>query len=156
MKRDDRGDRRAARMIDPVGLVRQYVQRDAAGERLGPDPWFEEVVTWPMEPAYDSYTVIHRHEVERPPTITGSPARIRVRYEVMGWIATQGEQSVFMEQPGVEVFEFVVLRDDEGWRLSKPQIDQHVLAEVVAAGGSLTPEDAARVRELAAQPPAEP
>lgn len=152
----EREGRVIATAIDPLGLVRQYVKRDAQGERLGPSPWFEEVVTWPMDPAYDSYTVIRRYEVEKPATIVGSPAKITVRYDRMGWIETQEGQPVFLEQPRVEVFTFIVLLGDGGWRISAPQIDQHVLGEVVAANDSLTPEDAARIRELTAQVPAEP
>jgi hypothetical protein len=64
-----------------------------------------------------------------------------------------GAEWVFMEQVGEEVFEFVVLRTETGWRIDAPQIDQHVLAEVAAARPSRTAEDAARIRELAAQAP---
>jgi hypothetical protein len=144
-----------AATIDPVGLVRQYVKRDGAGERLGPAPWFEEVVTWPQDPAYDSATVIRQYTVQPPPTIHGSPAKIEVRYEVIGWIVPGKEHLGFIPGDKIEVFTFVVVRDDVGWRIQEPQIDQHVLAEVAAAR-KLTPEDAALIRQLAAEPPSEP
>jgi hypothetical protein len=153
MERDALTVRRNASAIDPVGLVREYVKRDADGERLGPSTWFADAVTWPVEQGYESYTVIRGHTVEKPKAIHGSPARIAVRYDVLGWIAPMGAEWVFMEQVGEEVFEFVVLRTETGWRIDAPQIDQHVLAEVAAARPSRTAEDAARIRELAAQAP---
>jgi hypothetical protein len=109
------------------------------------------MVTWPQDPAYDSMTVIRRYAVEPPPTIHGSPAKITVRYEVIGWIVPGKEHSGFIPGDKIEVFTFVVVLGDEGWRIDQPQIDQHVLAEVAAARESITPEDAALIRELAAE-----
>ena len=141
--------------IDPVGLVRQYVKRDANGERLESNPWFFDAVTWPEDPAYESYTVIRRYAVQPPRTIVGSPAEITVFYDVIGWLVPGGDGLTFLEEEKQEVFKFVVVQTDQGWRIDEPQIDQHVLAEVAAARPSRTPEDAARIRELAAQVPPE-
>jgi hypothetical protein len=138
--------------IDPVGIVRQYVKRDADGERLGPNPWFESIVTWPQDPGYDSHTVIRSYKVEPPKSIAGSPARILVRYDVLGWIVSTG----FIPQDKQEAFEFVVVRtDDKGWLIDAPQIDQHILPEVAAAVKFLAPEESARIRELATRVPPE-
>lgn len=49
-----------------------------------------------------------------------------------------------------------MLHTDDGWRIDEPQIDQHVLAEIAAASKTLPPEDAARIREVAAQVVVEP
>jgi hypothetical protein len=141
----------SAAVVDPVSVVRQYVKRDANGERLGTNPWFESVVTWPQDPGYDSHTVIRSFQVEPPPTIAGSPATIMVKYEVIGWIVSSG----FLPQEKLEAFPFVVVRTDEGWLIQSPQIDQHILPEAAAAMKFLTPEDATRIRELAAAPPPE-
>jgi hypothetical protein len=142
--------------LDPVGLVREYVKRDANGERLAHNPWFFEAVTWEVEQAYESYTVIRGYTVEKPKVIQGSPARITVRYDVLGWIAPVGAEWIFMEQTGEELIEFVVVRTEAGWRIDEPAIDQHVLAEIVAARPTRSPEDAVRIRELATQAPVEP
>jgi hypothetical protein len=139
-------------VVDPVGLVRQYVKRDANGERMEPNPWFQGSVTWPDEPGYDSHTVIRAFTVVPPKNIAGSSAKIAVRYDVMGWIVASG----FIPQEKVEAFEFEVAQTAEGWRIQAPQIDQHILPEIAAAVSILAPEDAARIRELAAQPPVEP
>ena len=139
-------------VVDPVSLVRQYVKRDAGGERMEPNAWFQSVVTWPDEPGYDSHTVIRAFTVVPPKNIAGSPAKIAVRYDVMGWIVSSG----FIPQEKIEVFEFEVAQTDEGWRIQAPQIDQHILPEIAATMALLTPEDAARIREFAAQPPVEP
>jgi hypothetical protein len=156
MEREVRTVPSDASAIDPVGLVREYVKRDANGERLGPNPWFFQAVTWEVEPAYDSYTVIRGYTVEKPKAIHGSPARITVRYDVLGWITPVGAEWIFMEQTGEEVFEFVVVQTDQGWRIDDPTIDQHVLAEIAAARPGRSSEDADRIRELATQAPAEP
>ena len=142
----------ARAVVDPVGLVRQYVKRDANGERMETNPWFQGAVTWPDDPGYDSHTVIRAFTVVPPKTVAGSPARIKVSYDVIGWVVASG----FIPQEKVEAFEFEVALTDEGWRIQAPQIDQHILPEIAAAISFLAPEDAAHIRELAAQPPAEP
>jgi hypothetical protein len=139
-------------VVDPVGLVRQYVKRDANGERMEPNPWFDSVVTWPQDPGYDSHTVIRAFTVVPPANIAGSPAKIVVRYDVIGWVVASG----FIPEEKIEGFVFEVALTDEGWRIQAPQIDQHILPEVAAAIAFLTPEDATHIRELAAQPPPEP
>jgi hypothetical protein len=144
------------RLIDPLSLVREYVKRDAAGERLTESPWFQAVVSWPFEPGYDSYTVIRAYTVEKPAHIAGSPARITVRYDVVGWMVHDGQQMAFLEQELEEALEFVVERTEAGWRIAAPQMGQRVLAEIVAADSDLPPEDAARLREMAAPAPAPP
>lgn len=134
--------------IDPMGLVRQYVKRDADGERLGPNPWFESVVTWPQDPGYDSHTVIRSYKVEVPKNMGGSPVKILVKYDAIGWIVSSG----FVPQENLEAFDFVVVRtEDAGWQIDEPQIDQHVLFEVAASLKSLSPEDSALIRELGAR-----
>jgi hypothetical protein len=141
-----------ASLIDPLGLVREYVRRDAGGERMGPSPWFGSVVVWPDDPGYDSHTVIRKYEVERPATMGGSPVKIMVRYEVIGWIMSSG----FLPQEKNEEFEFVVIRTEEGvWLIQSPQIEQHILPDPAAGVRHLSAEDAARIRELATAPPAE-
>lgn len=142
-----------AEAIDPVGLVRQYVKRDANGERLQSNPWFQDATTWPDEPAYDSFSVIRSYTVVPPATIAGSPAKITVRYDRIGWAIPEVGQLRFIAQWLPQVVVFVVVRTDEGWRIESPQIAQRVLAEVAAATGFFTAEDAARMRALAAEAP---
>jgi hypothetical protein len=139
---------RTATAIDPLGLVRQYVKRDAEGERLGPSPWFGPVVTWPDDPGYDSLTVIRSYKVETPKDIGGSPVTILVKYDAIGWIASSG----FIPQENLEAFDFVVVRtEDAGWQIDQPQIDQHVLFEVAAGLKFVTAGDSALIRELGAR-----
>jgi hypothetical protein len=150
---DHRTDPPRIAVADPVSLVRQYVKRDANGERLQADPWFQQVVTWSEEPGYDSYTVIRSYSVEPPPTIQGSPAEILVRYDVIGWVQWQDGEQVFLDQEMSQAITFVVVRDDNGWRIDEPQFGQRVLAEVAAASQALSAEDTAHIRELASKPP---
>lgn len=141
-----------AAAIDPLGLVRQYVKRDANGERLQSNPWFQDAVTWPDEPAYDSFAVIRSYTVP-PTTIAGSPAKITVRYDRIGWAVPEVGQLRFIAQWLPQDVVFVVLQTDAGWRIDGPQISQRVLAEVAAATGFFSAEDAARIRALAAEAP---
>ena len=144
-----------AGMIDPISLVRQYVKRDGDGERLFSESWFQDVVTWPHEPGYDSFTVVRKYTVERPRDIQGSPAKVPVRYECIGWVVPAQDHPVFIEGDRIEVFTYVAVRGEGGWKIDAPQIDQHILAEVAASRENMTPEDAARIRELASESPAE-
>lgn len=144
-----------AMAIDPVGLVRQYVKRDADGERLRGEPWFQDVVTWPMEPAYDSFSIIRSYSVLPPKTIAGSPARITVRYDRIGWAYPEVGSLRFVAQWLPQAVVFVVVRTEEGWRIDAPQMAQRVLAEVAAATGFFSEEDTARIRTLAAEAPPE-
>jgi hypothetical protein len=150
---EHRTDPPHAAVVDPVGLVKEYVKRDANGERLQAEPWFQQVVTWPEEPGYDSYTVIRSYSVERP-TIQGSPAKILVRYDVIGWVQWQDGEQVFLDQEMSQAITFVVVRDDNGWRIDGPQFGQRVLAEIAAACQALSAEDTAHIRELASKAPA--
>ena len=139
--------------IDPLGLVREYVRRDAAGERLRGEPWFQDVVTWPMEPAYDSFSVIRSYTVVPPKSIAGSPASITVRYDRIGWAFPEVGRLRFVAQWLPQAVVFVVVRTEEGWRIDAPQFSQKVLAEVAAATGAFSDEDTARIRSLGAEAP---
>ena len=140
-------------VIDPLGLVRQYVKRDAEGERLRGEPWFQDVVTWPMEPAYDSFSVIRSYTVVPPKTIAGSPARIIVRYDRIGWAYPVVGNLRFVAQWLPQAVEFVVVRTEGDWRIDAPQFSQRVLAEAAVATGAFSQEDAERIRALAAEAP---
>ncbi len=125
-----------------LSLVREYVQRDSRGERLGPSPWFTTVVTWPDDPGYDSYTAITGFELTPHSTGLNDSAQVRVTYHTAGWIlAGDSTQVRFMPHDSLETQIFSVIRAGGLWRIASPQIGQHVLVEAALTASSLGSED---------------
>lgn len=136
-----------------IQLVKEYTERDAKGERLRTNPWFLDVVAWPDEPGYDSYTVISGYEVT-PLSADSSTARVRVDYRRVGYVRTTGARSVEFDQSiATELRVFTVALSDNGWRIIAPQIEQHVLVE---AAMSLSPLSEADKDRLSRVPRASP
>ncbi len=141
---------------EPVRLVREYVTRDANGERLTTNPWFLNVVTWEDEPGYDRYTVIRGYTV-RPLRADSSTGRVEVRYDRLGYVQTTGRTTVAFEAAeGPELRVFTVALTDNGWRIVAPQIDQHVLVEPALRHSPFSPEDRRLVEERASLSPSPP
>ncbi|MGH7645492.1 MAG: hypothetical protein ACREMR_07885 [Gemmatimonadales bacterium] len=134
---------------EPIRLVREYVTRDANGERLTTNPWFLNVVIWEDEPGYDRYTLIKGYEV-RSIRADSSTARVEVGYERLGYVQTTGRNTVaFQSAQGLEVRVFTVALTDNGWRIVAPQLDQHVLVEPALRHSPFTAEDRTRLQQLA-------
>ena len=135
---------------DPVQLVREYVNRDARGERLKSNPWFMNVVAWPEEPGYDTYTIITAFEV-KPLHTDSSTARVEVTYRRAGFLETVGRSTAkFVRNAAAEERVFTVALTDNGWRITAPQMDQHVLASAVPDWTPLTESDRGTLKTLAA------
>ena len=136
---------------DPVRLVREYVERDARGDRLETNAWFDSVVTWPQDPGYDSYAVITRFGL----SVLGEArdtTRVEVQYDVAGIMKAGGPADTrFAPRQRTEVDTFVVERAPDGWRISSPQIHQHVLAAAALQRSALGKEDRDRLTELRRQ-----
>jgi hypothetical protein len=131
-----------------IQLVKEYVERDAKGERLQTNPWFLDVVAWPDEPGYDSYTVISGY-VATPLSADSSTARVRVDYRRAGYVRTTGARSVEFEQSiATESHVFTVALSDNGWRITAPQIEQHVLVETALSLSPLNEGDKDRLSKL--------
>lgn len=132
-------------------LVREYVLRDGRGERLGTNPWFIDAVDWPDEPGYDEITVIASYEVG-PGEVTGDSARIPVVYRRVGRIETGENSARFVADTGQEIQRFLVERHENRWRISEPQINQHVLAERVLELIPLSDADRALLEQMRRSP----
>jgi hypothetical protein len=108
-------------------LVRQYVDRDAQGERLRFSPWFAGAVVWPDDPGYDQFTLISGWEIG-PAWGSGDTVRVTVKYDVVGqaFAGTEGDRR-FMPNAGSRSIEFKVVLSARQLKIAGPQIEQHVL-----------------------------
>lgn len=131
-----------------VRLVREYVERDARGERLRSNPWFLNAVIWEDEPAFDSYTLISRYEIV-PLHTDSSTGRVEVTYYRAGYVRTTGGRTVSFEpDTGREVQVFTVALTFNGWRIVAPQLDQHVLLDAALAQSPFSAADRNRIEAL--------
>jgi len=134
-------------IVTPETLVHQYVERDALGERLRSAPWFLEVVTWSEEPAYDSYTVIRSYEVQQPVTINDT-LFVPVTYHRLGWIETTQDSARLIVSDSVEHRQFAVVPVEDGWRITSPRLDPHVLVDPVLRVAPLIGNDRDRLSAI--------
>lgn len=120
---------------DPARLVHEYVERDANGQRLAAGvAWFDSAVAWREEPGYDTYTVIAGYQTF-PTELVGDTAHVKVQFNVLGWVKTG---TYFTATPAVQSVTFVLVRSANGWVITAPQMNQHVLAQVVLRDPSLS------------------
>jgi hypothetical protein len=132
----------------PVRLVREYVTRDADGQRIRANPWFFNVVIWPEDPGWDSYAVIRNSGVD-PIRADSSTARVSVTYEVVGHVETTGRTTArFVPDSSTERFVFTVALTDNGWRIVAPQIDPHLLPGAALSYSPLSQVDRGKLRAL--------
>ena len=136
--RDAAQDRGA--VSSPEGLVRDYVGRDAHGERLRTAAWFLDVAVWPEEPAFDSYTVIGGYTVDQA-VARGDTVSVVVTYHRLGWIESTQDSARLIISDSVERHEFLVMLTNLGWRIIAPRLDPHVLADTILRRASLMQRD---------------
>jgi hypothetical protein len=115
---------------DPAALMREYARRDAAGERLATSSWFSDVAEWQDEPGWDAYTVIRSYDIA-PATIMGDSASVRITYRRAGEMESGAQALEFVPDTGTESVLFALHRSDGSWKITAPQINQHVLIERV-------------------------
>lgn len=132
----------------PMRLVREYVERDARGERLQSNPWFLNAVIWEDEPGYDSYTLITGYRL-RALHADSSTGRVEVAYTRAGYVRATGDSSVsFKPDAAREVQVFTVALTFNGWRIVAPQLDQHVLVEPALTQSPFSPADRRRLQTM--------
>lgn len=123
----------------PIRLLRQYLGRDAQGERLGGDLWWDRLVIWQEEPGWDGYAVIAGYHVEAIHR-DSSTARFRVIYDVVGSIDA-ANQVRYVRNHRKQTVAFTLVLTDNGWRIAAPQIEPHVLASKVPRSTHLSSAD---------------
>lgn len=130
-----------------VALVREYVARDARGERMTDDGWWRPMVTWPEEPGWDMTTVVRAWET-RLLARAGDTVRVEVRYAAAGILEPVDERRWrFVPADSAEVRVFTVVATPSGWKIDDPQMEPHVARDAAlrAYAPVLPPEDADRL-----------
>src|ERR1700690_1669226 len=75
----------ATHAVDPLNTMRAYCQADGRGERLDPRTWprVADLVTWPLEPAWDHLYLIRGFEIGAPQLRDGD-VQVDVQYVISG------------------------------------------------------------------------
>ena len=135
---------------DAAQLVMEYVKRDSLGGRLDAQDWFDHVVTWEEEPAWDGCVVIDRYDIGDPQSkADDGTITIDVGFHRVGWINFE-ENGSWTFAPGAdrEDHPFIVLSKKGTPLIFSPQMAPHVLGQVVLKRHELTRESAAKLGEL--------
>lgn len=136
----------------PESLVKEFVRRDAAGERLRASPWFDSVVTEADEEGgYDSFTAIKQYQVG----VAGDTVKVLVQYVILGAMqqVVDGEKTTGMRlipNDSIANEVFSVVRQGGQWKIVTPEIDQHVLASAILTNTTLPVLSAEDRQRLAA------
>ena len=113
---------RTAQHPDAEPLLREYVQRDAAGEFLARDPWFAGAVDCPRReaPSSSTFAVVGEYAVQGV-AATDTIASAVVGYRQVGLVQGAGtNHASFDAAPGVVVDTLTARRTPWGWRLTSP------------------------------------
>ena len=141
---------------DAAELAAQFVARDAAGDFLRTDSWFDGATTCPgHEPGPDTHGVVagYRMNVERQ---ADTLVEYRVSYADLGMMHYEQRpgdlayHAVWTPHIGEIAETLTVVRTTYGWRVRSPALWQHVLADTVLRreSGRLQPSDSERMRQV--------
>jgi len=112
---------RAARAVEfgPQGIVRQFCQADALGDRVTVAGWptVAPLVEWPLEPAWDHVMLIAGYTVDPPRKVEGGALAVDVHYSVVGVLTALG----LATETRVDHITYRVHAPDErGWQIIGP------------------------------------
>ncbi|MCI0690431.1 hypothetical protein L0337_00320 [candidate division KSB1 bacterium] len=134
---------------NPDTLIHEFLERDAAGQFLQSDPWFNGAIDCPgHEPGPDSHTIISGYLVT-PFLSEENEVQFTVRSEVLGFVTfVSFNQQGFFEDRKAVVDTLVVRRTPYGWRIKSPALRQFVLADSAIARGTLPESECDRIRSM--------
>ena len=134
---------------DPSVLLREFLERDASGEFLQGDQWFDGATECPgHEGAPDAFELIAGYDVTQM-VVLGPSASATVRYHALGRVVASGG---FTEEARTLTQAFTMHETRYGWRLAGHALNQRVLVTAPKVAGYLKPEELARAAALAAKP----
>ena len=127
---------------DPLNTIRAFCQADGRGARVDPLSWtaVADLVTWPLEPAWDRVYLIRGFEL-------GTPERRDDELEVVVQytITAEVRSNVVKEEERVEARIYRLVRGDDGvWRIRAPAPVPHLFAseaDAEALAALLDPAD---------------
>jgi hypothetical protein len=115
-----------ARAADPLNTMRAFCQADGRGARVDPQSWaaVADLVTWPLEPAWDHVYLIRGFELRTPERRDGE-IEVVVQYTVTAEVRS----GVVTEQERVEERTYRLVRGEDGvWRIRAPAPPPHLFA----------------------------
>ena len=147
---------RAPAHPDPAALLREYVQRDAAGEFLRRSDWFEGAVLCPAREADGSSTfgVIAELTVESV-SVADTAAALLARSRRVGFVSGAGtNRASFDASPGGVLSIVRARRTPWGWRIVSPAPRGLVLYSAFPVRDALGASAYTLVEQLARSSPA--
>ena len=121
---------------DPGALIREYVQRDGAGEFVHRAPWLDTVYQCPhrlTEPA--GYRVVAFSSIVPLPQ-TDSVAPYAVQSAQLGAVTRDAAGPSYAGHRSSQVDTLTIVRTAYGWRVASPQLPHNVLASEILAAPS--------------------
>ena len=103
---------------DPLNTVRAFCQADGRGARIAPRSWpdIADLVTWPLEPAWDHVHLIRGFELSTPEVVDGG-VDVVVQYTITADV----EANIVERDERVESRTYRLVRGDDGvWRIRAP------------------------------------
>lgn len=145
--------------LGPEALVKEFLKRDAQGDFLKTDHWFNSATVCPEhESGPDEFNVIKNYKVEKAASAEKT-SRFKVTYQVLGLSTQANENGVecFGFVPGPRTFEKVikVYQTPHGWKLQdgmlndKQFVSQKTALNFSASGKSLCSKTKALLGETA-------
>ena len=123
-----------------------FARRDARGDFLKSDTWFEAAVDCPgHEPAPDAFIIVKDYQISFD-TLAPDTVRAKVTYLTLG--SVEGGTRVRLDS-GPHVRTLVAIRGPYQWRIQSPALDQHVLLSATVALAWLPDSLRARLLKLA-------
>src|ERR1043166_4791784 len=124
--------RRGSAAVDagPQGVVRQFCQADALGQRVSVQGWetIGRLVGWSFEPAWDHVVLINGYAVDPPSPRVDGALKVDVRYDVLSTVSALGvDASARVETVTLQVR----TPDGSAWRIDGPPPPPHILGNRV-------------------------
>lgn len=115
---------------DPFQLTMEYLKRDANGEFLRSSPWNSSAMLHPIQPGWDSATLISGYEIDNV-QIDSSQAIFDVTYNVIARITQNSKGPYLIFDPEKKTTRFELKQTPWGWRIAQPNQHPHILPQAI-------------------------
>ncbi len=109
----------------PQDVVKKYYTEDLNGARLSGETYknIKPLVTWEQEPGWDHAFIADQVKIHNARKISKTEALFEVRYHVIGVV----EGDNLLEYDFIEVIDFILIYEEEKWKIKKPIFPPHIL-----------------------------